>query len=190
MSDKNLHKDVLKARKERKREYMREYMRIRRGNPQKPQSSVFQLPRNLHGPVAPKNLPRADSPKAILKAHLNHALALLADTGKELTALIEANEKLGRGNALPKDMQHLQAEMERLLAERESLLAEKKDLQGKIKAKQAEAESLRETSKPSETCNLQPSTPSEPPKREVEPGFVDPDRRPTSAADPEASWMG
>ena len=168
MSDENLHKDVLKARKEYKREYMREYMRARRRNPQRYSSP---RPQNLHGPVAPANLPRTESAKALLQAHYAHVLNLWAETGQELATLKDADEMLLILDSLTLENKHLQDEVKNL---REALKT------CSVKPQEPETQEPSKTQAPQET--LQPSKPPEP-------GFVDPDRRPKSADDPPADWM-
>ena len=174
MSDENLHKDALKARKEYKREYMREYMRARRRSPQRYSNP---RPQNLHGPVAPANLPRTDSAKALLQAHYAHVLNRWAETGKELATLKETDEMVNTLDSLILENKHLKAEVENL---REAL-------------KTCQSEHLSpKTPEPPKSQELQPATnlqPSTDLQTPPEPGLVDPNRRPSSADDPPASWM-
>lgn len=194
MSDENLHKDALKARKEYKREYMREYMRARRRSPQRYSNP---RPQNLHGPVAPANLPRTDSKKAILKAHLDHVLTLFSETGHELAAvsyqLATTSQELAvlKGqNDLPIDTQLLQEELKLRQDEINAQREEVRNLREEIKHLRAEVKTLREASK---TQALKVQEPLPPPlpttTKPPEPGFVDPDRRPSPADDTPADWM-
>ena len=194
MPDENLHKDVLKARKEYKREYMREYMRARRRNPQRYSSP---RPQNLHGPVAPQNLPRTESTKALLQAHYAHVLTLFSETGHELATvsyqLATANQELAtlKGqNDLPIDTQLLQEELKLRQDELNTQREEVKTLREELKYLRDEVKNLREAKK---TQVLKPQEPLPPPlpttTKQPEPGLVDPDRRPSSADDPPASWM-
>ena len=194
MPDENLHTDVLKARKEYKREYMREYMRARRRSPQKPSSS---RPTNLHGPVAPANLPRTESAKALLQAHYAHVLNLWAETGHELAAvsyqLATANQELAtlKGqNTLPTDTQLLQEELQLRQDELNAQRDEVKTLREELKYLRDEVKNLREASK---TQVLKVQEPLPPPlpaaTQPLEPGLVDPDRRPSPADDTPADWM-
>ena len=183
-----------------RKDYMRDYMRERR-------KRVRQQPAptapELHGPPAPPNLPRTDSPKAILQAHLNHVLTLWAETCMELARLKDADEMLQVIDSMSLEIKNLQAENKTLREASRTCQVEPPEPQeppkpqepGKTCNPQPSTEppetcNPQPSTEPPETCNLQPSESQEPPKREVEPGFVDPDRRPTSAADPEASWMG
>ena len=152
-----------------KKDYMREYMRERR---KKARQQPAPSPRaDLHGPVAPANLPRTESIKAILQAHYAHVLNLWAETGKELAHVTETDEMV---NTL------------------ESLMLENKNLQDEVK-------NLREVLKTCQSEPLEPET-QEPPKAQApqetlqpstppEPGLVDPDRRPSPADDTPADWM-
>ena len=175
MSDENLHKDVLKARKEYKREYMREYMRTRR------RSSRIQpslRPQDLHGPVAPANLPRTDSAKALLQAHYAHVLTLFSETGKELATLKDADEMLLVIDSLTLENKNLQDEV--------------KDLQEALKTCQGNRPqgTFQQALKPCQDSLQEPLPPPLPTTtKPPEPGFVDPDRRPSSADDPPAPWM-
>ena len=194
MSDENLHKDVLKARKEYKREYMREYMRARR------RSSRIQpslRPQNLYGPVAPANLPRTDSVKALLQAHYAHVLNLFSETGHELAAvsyqLATANQELAtlKGQIdLPIDTQLLQEELKLRQDEINAQREEVKNLREELKHLRDEVKTLRESSKIQVLKaqeNLPPPLPTT--TKPLEPGLVDPDRRPSPADDTPAPWM-
>ena len=193
MSDENLHKDVLKARKEYKREYMREYMRARR------RSSRIQpshRPQSLHGPVAPANLPTTDSKKALLQAHYAHVLNLWAETGKELTT---ANQKLAAANqqlatlkgqqALPIDTQLLQEELKLRQDELNTQREEVKTLREELKYLREEVKTLREASKTQVLKAQEPLPPLPATTKPLEPGLVDPDRRPSPADDTPGDWM-
>ena len=194
MSDENLHKDVLKARKEYKREYMREYMRTRR------RSSRIQpspRPQNLHGPVAPANLPRTDSAKALLQAHYAHVLTLFSETGKELATtnqqLATTNQELAtlKGQIdMPIDTQLLQEELKLRQDEINAQREEVKNLREELKHLRDEVKTLREAKKTQVFKAQEPLPPPIPAAtKPPEPGFVDPDRRPSSADDPPADWM-
>ena len=191
MVDDEKHKNLSKWSK---KDYMRDYMRERR---KKARQQPAPGPQDLHGPIAPKNLPRTESAKAILQAHYEHVLNLWAETGKELARVTETDEIVNTLDSLILENKTLQAENKTLQAENKTLREASKTCQ--VEPKVQEPPKPQEPPKtcnpqpstePPEPCNLQPSEPQEPPKREVEPGFVDPDRRPTSADDPEASWMG
>lgn len=194
MSDENLHKDALKARKEYKREYMREYMRARRRSPQRQPNP---RPQNLHGPVAPANLPRTESAKALLQAHYAHALTLFSETGHELAAvsykLAAANQELAtlKGqNTLPIDTQLLQEELKLRQDEINAQREEVKNLREEIKHLRDEIKTLREASKIQVLKIQEPLPPPLPTAaKPPEPGFVDPDRRPSPADDTPADWM-
>ena len=151
-----------------RKDYMRHYMRERR---KRTQPQPAPLLTDLHGPVAPKNLPRTESTKALLQAHYAHVLNLWAETGKELATLKDADEILLIIESLMLEYKILKVENENL---REAL----KTCQGK--PQEPETQEPSKTQAPQE--NLQPSTP-------LEPGLVDPNRRPSSADDPPASWM-
>ena len=190
MPDENLHKDVLKARKEYKREYMREYMRARRRNPQRYSSP---RPQNLHGPVAPPNLPRTESVKALLQAHLDHVLTLFSETGHELATvsnqLATANQELAtlKGQIdLPIDTQLLQEELKLRQDEINAQREEVKNLREELKHLRDEVKTLREAKK---TQVLKPQEPLPTTTKPPEPGLVDPDRRPSPADDTPAPWM-
>ena len=152
-----------------KKDYMREYMRERR---KKSRQQPAPSPRtDLHGPVAPQNLPRTESTKAILQAHYAHVLNLWAETGQELARITDTDEMV---NTL------------------ESLMLENKNLQDEVK-------NLREAlktcpSKPHEPGTQEPPKAQEPqetlqPSKPLEPGLVDPNRRPSPADDTPAPWM-
>ena len=194
MSDENLHKDALKVRKEYKREYMREYMRARRRSPQRYSNP---RPQNLHGPVAPPNLPRTESAKALLQAHYAHVLNLWAGAGKELATvsnqLATANQELAtlKGQIdLPIDTQLLQEELKLRQDELNTQREEVKNLREELKHLRDEVKNLREASK---TQALKVQEPLPPPlpttTKPPEPGLVDPDRRPSPADDTPAPWM-
>ena len=194
MSDENLHKDALKARKEYKREYMREYMRARRRSPQRYSNP---RPQNLHGPVAPANLPRTESVKALLQAHYAHVLTLFSETGHELATvsnqLATTNQELAtlKGQIdLPIDTQLLQEELKLRQDELNTQREEVKNLREELKHLRDEVKNLREASK---TQALKVQEPLPPPlpttTKPPEPGLVDPDRRPSPADDTPAPWM-
>ena len=147
---------------------MRHYMRERRKRVQ-PQPAPD--PQDLHGPVAPKNLPRTESAKALLQAQLNHVLSLWAETGNELARLKDTDEIVNTLESLMLENKHLKDEVENL---REALKA----CQGK--PQEPETQEPPKTQAPQET--LQPSRP-------FEPGLVDPDRRPSPADDTPGDWM-
>ena len=154
-----------------KKDYMREYMRERR---KKSRQQPAPSPRaDLHGPVAPPNLPRTGTAKAILQAHYAHVLNLWAETGKELATLKDADEMLLIIDSLTLENKHLQDEVKNL---REAL----KTCQGKPQEPETQVLKPQEP-KPQETL---PTT-TKPP----EPGLVDPDRRPSPADDTPADWM-
>ena len=143
-----------------KKDYMREYMRERR---KKARQQPAPSPRpDLHGPVAPPNLPRTGTAKALLQAHYAHVLNRWAETGKELARVTDTDEMV---NTL------------------ESLMLENRHLQDEVK-------NLREALK---TCQGKPQEPLPPPlpttTKPLEPGLVDPDRRPSPADDTPAPWM-
>ena len=151
-----------------KKDYMREYMRERR---KKARLQPAPLLADLHGPIAPPNLPRTGTAKAILQAHYAHVLNLWAETGKELATLKDADEMLLIIESLTLENKNLQVENENL---REAL----KTCQGK--PQEPETQEPPKAQAPQET--LQPSKP-------LEPGLVDPDRRPSPADDTPAPWM-
>ena len=151
-----------------RKDYMRHYMRERR---KRTQPQPAPLLTDLHGPVAPKNLPRTESTKALLQAHYAHVLNLWAETGKELAHVTDTDEIVNTLESLMLENKNLKVENENL---REAL----KTCPGK--PQEPETQEPSKTQAPQET--LQPSTP-------LEPGLVDPNRRPSSADDPPASWM-
>ena len=165
MVDDEKHK--ITSKRDRK-DYMRHYMRERRKRTQ-PQPAPD--PQDLHGPVAPANLPRTESAKALLQAHYAHVLNLWTETGKELATLKDADEMLLILDSLTLENKHLQDEVKNL---REALKT------CSVKPQEPETQEPSKTQAPQET--LQPSKPPEP-------GLVDPDRRPKSADDPPADWM-
>ena len=159
MVDDEKHKTLSKRSR---KDYMRRYMRERRKRVQ-PQPAPD--PQNLHGPVAPPNLPRTESTKALLQAHYAHVLNLWAETGNELASLKDADE---------------------MLLVIDSLTLENKNLQGEVKHLQ---EALR-----TRQSKVQEHKPQEPPAlptttKPLEPGLVDPDRRPSPADDTPGDWM-
>ena len=153
---------------------MRHYMRERRKRTQ-PQPAPD--PQDMHGPVAPPNLPRTGTAKALLQAHYAHVLNLWAETGKELATLKDADEMLLIIESLMLENKHLKVEVENL---REALKT------CPSKPQEPETQALKtQALKPEEpqlATNLQPSKP-------LEPGLVDPDRRPSPADDTPAPWM-
>lgn len=150
-----------------KKDYMRDYMRERR---KKARQQPAPLRADLHGPVAPPNLPRTGSAKAILQAHYAHVLNLWAETGKELARVTETDEMVKTLESLMLENKHLKVENENL---REAL----KTCQSK--PQEPETQAPPKTQTPQETL---------PPSKPLDPGFVDPDRRPSSADDPEPEW--
>ena len=165
MVDDEKHK--ITSKRDRK-DYMRHYMRERRKRTQ-PQPAPG--PQDLHGPVAPPNLPRTESTKALLQAHYAHVLNLWAETGKELAHVTDTDEMVNTLESLMQENSHLKVENENL---REAL----KTCQGK--PQEPETEEPSKAQEPQET--LQPSKP-------LEPGLVDPNRRPSPADDTPADWM-
>ena len=165
MVDDEKHK--ITSKRDRK-DYMRHYMRERRKRTQ-PQPAPD--PQDLHGPVAPANLPRTESTKAILQAHYAHVLNLWAETGKELATLKDTDEMVNTLESLMQENSHLKVENENL---REALKT------CPSKSQEPETQEPSKTQAPQET--LQPSKP-------LEPGLVDPDRRPSPADDTPAPWM-
>ena len=157
------------ASKRDRKDYMRHYMRERRKRTQ-PQPAPD--PQNLHGPVAPKNLPRTESTKALLQAHYAHVLNLWAETGKELAHVTDTDEIVNTLESLMLENKNLKVENENL---REALKA------CQSKPQEPETQALKHE-EPQLATNLQPSKP-------LEPGFVDPDRRPSPADDTPADWM-
>ena len=154
-----------------KKDYMRDYMRERR---KKARQQPAPLLTDLHGPVTPPNLPRTGTAKAILQAHYAHVLNLWAETGKELARVTETDEMVNTLESLMLENKHLKVENENL---REAL----KTCQGKLQEPKTQALKLEE---PQLATDL-PPTIQEP----LEPGLVDPDRRPSPADDTPAAWM-
>ena len=166
MVDDEKHKPL--SKRDRK-DYMRRYMRERRKRVQ-PQPAPD--PQDIHGPVAPKTLPRTESVKALLQAHYAHVLTLFSETGMELATLKDADEMLLIIDSLTLENKHLQDEV--------------KDLQEALKTCQGN----QQASKPCQDSLQEPLPPPLPTTtKPPEPGFVDPDRRPSSADDPPADWM-
>ena len=157
-----------------KKDYMRDYMRERR---KKARLQPAPLLTDLHGPVAPPNLPRTGTAKALLQAHYAHVLNRWAETGKELATLKETDEMVNTLDSLILENKHLKAEVENL---REAL-------------KTCQSEHLSpKTPEPPKSQELQPATnlqPSTDLQTPPEPGLVDPDRRPSPADDTPADWM-
>ena len=153
-----------------KKDYMRDYMRERR---KKARLQPAPLLTDLHGPVAPPNLPRTGTAKALLQAHYAHVLNLWAETGNELATLKDADEMLLIIDSLTLENKNLQDEVKNL---REAL----KTCPGK---QEPETQALKLEEHQLAT-NL-PPTIQEP----LEPGLVDPDRRPSPADDTPADWM-
>ena len=174
MVDDEKHKPL--SKRDRK-DYMRRYMRERRKRVQ-PQPAPD--PQDIHGPVVPKNLPRTDSAKALLQAHYAHVLTLFSETGKELATLKDADEMLLVIESLTLENKHLQDEV--------------KDLQEALKTCQGNRPqgTFQQALKPCQD-SLQEPKPQEPlpttTTKPPEPGFVDPDRRPSPADDTPAPWM-
>ena len=158
-----------------KKDYMREYMRERR---KKSRQQPAPSPRaDLHGPVAPPNLPRTGTARTILQAHYAHVLNLWAETGKELAHVTETDEMVNTLESLMLENKHLKVEVENL---REAL----KTCQGKPQEPQETLQQAPKTCQGSLQENSPPTT-----QEPLEPGLVDPDRRPKSAEDPPAPWM-
>lgn len=166
-----------------RRDYMREYMRRRRSQQQQPPAH----PTELHGPPAPPNLPRGTrvSKVAVLRAHLDYVLNLWSETGKELAKYQELAKLKG---------------VDEMLNTIDSLMLENKRLKDENKHLQDEVENLREALKTCQSKPQEPETqalkPEEPqpatdlqPSKPLEPGLVDPDRRPSPADDTPADWM-
>ena len=114
MVDDEKHKT---SSKRDRKDYMRDYMRERRKKARQPTPP----PPELHGPLVPPNLPRTDSPKAILKAHHDHILALWSETGKKLARL----EELAR----LKGVDEMQLVIDSLMLENKNLHEKVKNLQ-------------------------------------------------------------
>ena len=162
-----------------KKDYMRDYMRERR---KKARLQPAPLPTDLHGPVAPPNLPRTGTAKALLQVHYAHVLNLFSETGKELAHVTDTDEMVNTLESLMQENSHLKVENENL---REALKTcpgkpqEPETQEPKTQEPEAQALKLEE---PQLATDLQPSKPPEP-------GLVDPDRRPSPADDTPASWM-
>ena len=184
MVDDEKHKN---SSKRDRKDYMRRYMRERR---KRTQPQLAPDPKDLHVPPAPQNLPLTESAKALLQAHYDHVLKLWAETGKELVRVTETDEIVSTLDSLMLENKTLQAENKTLKAEVENLREALKTCQ--VEPKSHEPQEPQEPSQePPEPCNLQPSEPSEPPAeppRNIEPGLVDPDRRPKPADDTEPDW--
>ena len=177
MVDDEKHK--ITSKRDRK-DYMREYMRERRKRTQ-PQPAPD--PQDLHGPVAPPNLPRTGTPKKILQAHYAHVLNLWAETGQELARITDTDEMVNTLESLMLENKNLKVENENL---REALKTRPgENLSPKTQEPPKAQESQLATDL--QPSNLQPSNlqRSKPP----EPGLVDPDRRPSPADDTPADWM-
>ena len=166
MVDDEKHKPL--GKRDRK-DYMRHYMRERR---KKGQPQLVPVPQDLHGPVAPPNLPRTGTAKAILQAQLNHVLNLWAETGKELAHVTETDEMVNTLESLVLENKHLKVEVENLREASKTQV---------LKPQEPETGEPPKTQEPQLATNLQPSKPPEP-------GLVDPDRRPSSADEPEPEW--
>ena len=167
MVDDEKHK--ITSKRDRK-DYMRHYMRERRKRTQ-PQPAPD--PQDLHGPVAPANLPRTESTKALLQAHYAHVLNLWAETGKELAHVTDTDEMVNTLESLMQENSHLKVENENL---REALKT------CPSKPQEPETQEPPKPQEPQPATDLQPSKPPEP-------GLVDPDRRPSPADDTPAPWM-
>ena len=148
---------------------MRHYMRERR---KRTQPQPAPLLTDLHGPVAPKNLPRTESAKALLQAHYAHVLNLWAETGKELAHVTDTDEIVNTLESLMLENKHLKVENENL---REAL----KTCQGKPQEPETQALKVQEPLPPPLPAATKPP----------EPGLVDPDRRPSPADDTPGDWM-
>ena len=157
-----------------KKDYMRDYMRERR---KKARLQPAPLPTDLHGPVAPPNLPRTGTAKAILQAHYAHVLNLWAETGKELARITDTDEMVNTLESLMLENKNLRDETKNL---REAL----KTCQDSPRTPQETLQEAKKTCQDSLQETLPPDT-QEPP----EPGLVDPDRRPSPADDTPAPWM-
>ena len=153
-----------------KKDYMRDYMRERRKKARQQPAPLLTI---LHGPAAPKNLPRTESAKAILQAHYAHVLSLWAETGKELAHVTDTDEMVNTLESLMQENSHLKVEVENL---REALKT------CPSKPQEPETQEPPKAQESKLATDLQPSTPPEP-------GLVDPDRRPSPADDTPADWM-
>ena len=171
MVDDEKHKT---SSKRDRKDYMRRYMQERR---KRTQVQPAPDPQDLHGPVAPQNLPRTESAKALLQAHYAHVLNLFSETGKELAHVTDTDEMVNT--------------LESLMLENKNLRDETKNLREALKTCQDSPRTPQETlQEAKKTCqgSLQETLPpdtQEPP----EPGLVDPDRRPSPADDTPADWM-
>ncbi len=162
-----------------KKDYMREYMRERR---KKARQQPAPDPQDMHGPVAPPNLPRTGTAKAILQAHYAHVLNLWAETGKELAHVTETDEMVNTLESLMLENKSLRVEVENL---REALKTCQSEPQEPTDLQPTDLQPKAQESKLA--TDLQPPTPPES-ATPLEPGFVDPDRRPSSADEPEPEW--
>ena len=167
MVDDEKHK--ITGKRDRK-DYMRRYMQERR---KRGQVQPAPDPQDLHGPVAPQNLPRTESAKALLQAHYAHVLNLWAETGQELARIADTDEMVNTLESLMLENKHLKVEVENL---REAL---------KTRPGENLSPKTQEPSKAQESQLATDLQPSKPP----EPGLVDPDRRPSPADDTPAAWM-
>ena len=134
---------------------------------------------NLHGPVAPANLPRTESVKALLQAHYAHVLTLFSGTGQELARIADTDEMVNTLESLILENKHLKDEVKNL---REALKTGSSEPQEPPKASEPPKAQESKLATDLQPSNLQPSTPPEP-------GLVDPDRRPSPADDTPADWM-
>ena len=167
MVDDEKHKT---SSKRDRKDYMRRYMQERR---KRTQVQPAPDPQDLHGPVAPQNLPRTESTKTILQAHYAHVLNLWAETGKELAHVTDTDEMVNTLESLMQENSHLKVENENL---REALKT------CPSKPQEPETQEPPKAQESKLATDLQPSTPPEP-------GLVDPDRRPSPADDTPADWM-
>ena len=154
-----------------KKDYMRDYMRERR---KKARLQPAPLPTDLHGPVAPVNLPRTESAKALLQAHYDHVLNLWAETGKELARITDTDEIVNTLESLMLENKHLKVENENLREALKTCSSEPQEPPKALEPPKAQESKL--------ATDLPPSKPPEP-------GLVDPDRRPSPADDTPADWM-
>ena len=173
MVDDEKHK--ITGKRDRK-DYMRDYMRERR---KKARLQPAPGPQDLHGPVAPQNLPRTESAKALLQAHYAHVLNLWAETGQELARITDTDEMVNALESLMLENKHLKVEVENLREALKTCSSEPQEPPKTSEPPKAQESQLATNLQPS---NLQPSTPPEP-------GLVDPDRRPSPADDTPADWM-
>ena len=173
MVDDEKHKTT--GKRDRK-DYMRRYMQERR---KRTQVQPAPDPQDLHGPVAPQNLPRTESAKALLQAHYVHVLNLWAETGKELAHVTETDEMVNALESLMLENKHLKIEVKNLREALKTCSSEPQEPPKTQEPSKAQESQLATDLQPS---NLQPPTPPEP-------GLVDPDRRPSPADDTPAAWM-